>query len=177
MMRKQILVGVLAVATATMALGCSAVPTPSQSTTTENALTNVPPHEVLKGDRQLMVAGIPMNFDQIAANLPETLTVEQANRMLVSIDPSAVSTQGNYSIQQGRYGFGRGFYGGFGGRYGGYRYYGHRGYYFPYAYSGGLYRRYNYNNHYPFFYNYGRSYYPYYYGGYGGYGGCNTCGY
>lgn len=175
MMSKQILVGVLAVATATMALGCSAVSTPSQSTT-ENQLSNVPPHEVLKGDRQILVAGLPMNFDQIAGNLPETLTVAQANRLLTSIDPSRVSTDSNFSIQQYRYGFGRGFYGGFGRGYGGYRYYGYRGYYFPYAYSGGLYRRYAYNNYYPFFYNYGRSYYPFYYGNYG-YGGCNTCGY
>lgn len=174
MMSKQILVGVLAVATATMALGCSANPTPSQSATTENQLTNVPPHEVLKGDRQLLVAGLPMNFDQIAADLPETLTVAQANRLLTSVDPSAVSSQGNFSIQQSRYGFGRGFYGGFGSRYGSYRYYNYRSYLFPYAYSGGLYRRYRYNNYYPFFYNYGRSYFPYYYNNYGG---CNTCGY
>lgn len=166
----------LALATTAMMFGCATAPAVQGSAAADAAsqLTTVAPHEVLKDDRHLMVAGVPMNFEQIQAELPETLTAAQAAQMLVKIDATQVSQgEANFSLQQyGRnFYFGRGYYGNYNYGFANCLYYPYRSYYFPYYNYGGIYRRYNYNNgYYPFYYGYRNSFYPYYYRGYGGYG-------
>ena len=165
-------------AAAAMLIGCATVPTANPQATGDAAsqATTLAPHEVLRDDRHLMVAGMPMTFEQIQAELPETLTEAQAARLLVTLDPSRVSLQApaNFTLQvYGRRGFhfSRGYYGGFNTRFHNFRYFSHRGYYFPYTRYGSFYRRYSYNNYFPFFYGYRNSFFPYYYNS------CGGCGY
>lgn len=178
MNNRQTALGFLALGTVAMLAGCAATPgVQSPAADAASQMTTLAPHEVLKDDRHLMVAGVPMNFEQIQAELPETLTPAQAAQMLVKLDPGQISqNEANFSLQSyGRnFYFGRGYYNnyGFGYGLGSCLYYPYRSYYFPYYNYGGYYRRYSYaNGYYPFFYGYRSSYYPYYYrGGYGGYG-------
>ena len=167
----------LMIATAAALIGCTS-PTSTQPSNSAPAVheTHLPPHEVLQGDRQLLVAGISMNFEEIRANLPERISEAEASRLLTTLDPSRVKQEANFSLQSirggygyggygrgySRYTYGRGFYGGFGRSYAGYRYYGYGGYYFPYAYRAGYYYPYTYNAYYPFFYGYRGYYYPFY---------------
>lgn len=126
----------------------------------------------------LATTGEEAAFEQMIAQLPKSLTAEQAKNVLIQIDPKSVQEEDapTYSVQQlrgrswhgggwrghggfrGHRGFGgRGFYGGFGrgfgSIYGGFGYYPNGAYNFPY---------YNYaGSYYPFF---NRGYFPYMYG-------------
>lgn len=170
MTTRQKLVALLTAAVAAAAFGCSSAPT--TSTQAPDQGSPLPPDQVLKDARHIMVAGNPMSFDQISAQLPDTLTPEQAAKVLVNIPQNAVSTQNpaSFKVQGLGYGYGygsyfyRGFYGGFGNYFGGCLYYPYGSYYFPYNFYGGLYHRYYYGGYSPFFYGYGGCYFPYYYG-------------
>lgn len=171
MTTRQKLLAWLTAAAAAAAFGCSSAPT--TSTQAPDQGSPLPPDQVLKDARHIMVAGNPMSFDQISAQLPETLTPAQAAKLLVNIPQNAVSAQAaaSFHVQGLGYGYGgygsyfyRGFYGGFGNFYGGCLYYPYGSYYFPYNFYGGLYHRYYYGGYSPFFYGYGGCYYPYYYG-------------
>jgi hypothetical protein len=171
----QKLVAMLSATTAALMIGCSPAPTSNTQAPAANQGSTLPPDQVMRDSRHVMVAGTPMSFDQIAAQLPETLTPAQAAQVLVNIPQSAVSKESmaNFHVQvYGRYFFNRGFFGfPFFRNFSTFSYYPFRSYYFPYSYYGGFYRRFSYNNfNYPFFYNYNNCYYPYYYNY-----GCSSC--
>lgn len=123
------------------ALGCSSA-VPSASTTETTVIPkaasivegSLAPDQLLKNDRQIMVNGQAMTFDQVRKMLPARISAAEASKMLVKIDESKVVDVKSMETQQWRgrgfygrgigrgfgLGWGRGFYGGYGGLYGGY---------------------------------------------------------
>ena len=161
MLTKQVLTSLLIAATATTAFGCQMMPTNQAPTTPAQA--DLPPEMALKSDRQLK------------AELPQQISVADAERLLVTIDPSQVKDEATRSVQQwGFHGLRRGFFG-FGHHrpflFNRFRFFRHRNFFFPFSFHGSFYRPFLYNNCYnPFLYNYGSSYYPYTYSSCGGFG-------
>lgn len=171
------------------ALGCApAIPnasTPAQAPVMMEGA--VAPDQLIAGERQIMVDGKAMSFDEIRKNLPSRLTNEEAKKLLVEIDTSKIVESNDMELQQrgrgfargfGGYGrglgYGRGFARGFGrgfSRFGrgfyGSRFYGFGGSYWPYYNYGNYWYPYSYAyaglNYWPYMYGYGGSYYPYSY--------------
>lgn len=169
----------LSAAMAGTALGCApAIPNAESSFPKAPAMTEgtVHPDQLIQGDRQIMVKGQALTFDEFRKQMPSRISDQDAAKLLVEIDPSKI-TQGSMETQQSIFrsrghirGWGgfrhRGFFGtrrfryfGYGGLY--YPYYSYANYWYPYSYAyGGC-------SAYPYLYGYGGSYYPYSY-----YGGC-----
>ncbi len=177
----------LSVALVGTALGCAST-APNANTPAPAAIPqassitegSVHPDQFMQSDRQIMVNGQAMSFDQIRKNLPSRISEADAAKLLVEIDTSKIK-DGDMEVQQrfGRgfargfsRGWGRGFYGGFGrglgyGGYGRFRYLGYGGSYWPYYGYGGYYYPYSYGygglSYWPYLYGYGGGYYPYSY--------------
>lgn len=172
MLTKQVLTSLLAVGLASATFGCATTPT-TQTAVAPTAQSS---------DRQVLAVENRQTVDQfkqMRAQLPQQIAVADADRLLVTIDPSQVKADSSRSVQQwGRFGF-RGGWRGFGwrgfglGAFNRFRFFNYGNYYYPYALYGGYYRPYLYSSCYnPFLYGYGGGYYPYTYGG-----GCGLGGY
>lgn len=128
------------------------------------------PDKLAAGDRQIMVNGKAMSFDEIRKQLPSRISEADAAKMLVKINPDQVVKDGSeQSVQQwrGRF-FGRGFFGrSFFNRFSTFSYFPFYNYYFPYYNYAGYYYPYYYPyysySYFPYFYNYGYRYWPYSY--------------
>ena len=172
-MRNKLFVCATTAALAGLMFGCSGAPTTTtQAPIDEMQAPSAPTYSV-------QAVGPQINFDQVISQLPKQISVADAQRMLVTVDPSIVKDEPNsYSVQQLR---GRGGFGGFGrgigfrgafGRpggfhgYGNYRFFRHNNYYFPYYRRFGYYYPYYYNNYYPYLYSYNNYCYPYTYNRY-----------
>jgi len=132
------------------------------------------PDSLLNNDRQIMVDGKAMTFDQIRKELPARISEADAAKMLVKLNPNEVVADGNeQNVQQwrgrffGRRFFGRGFSPFFFNRFSTFSYFPYSSFYFPYYYNAGYYYPYVYPyysySYYPFFYRYGARYWPYSY--------------
>ncbi len=130
------------------------------------------PDSLVSGERQIMVDGKAMSFDEIRKQLPARISEADAAKMLVKLNPNEVMDQGSDSdIQQwrrSRFFFRRGFSPFFRSRFRSFSFFPFRNFYFPYYYNTGFYYPYYYPyysySYYPFFYRYGYNYWPYAYG-------------
>lgn len=155
---------------------------------------NVSPDQFVLADRQVLVDGMAIDFEQIRKQLPARISQADAAKRLVKIDPNLVDKEGSsFETQQwGRWG-GRGFirrgfgWSGFGGRWGGWGGWGPRwggwggwggwgslgwlpvsNCYFPYAFTDGCWS--------PVTFPVGASFYSPFLYGYGGGFSPFTCG-
>lgn len=159
--------GVMSTALAAAMAGCGSVPTTPQATTQAAPAPAAP-------DRHVAAADEITNFDQVATQLPTRISVQDADRMLVSVDPSQVQADHGYSVQVVRgLGMGVGARGlGLGrrvgvGAFGGYtglrrmRFFRYRNFYVPYSLGAYGYSPYLYSSYLPYLYSYGNTYTPY----------------
>ncbi len=128
------------------------------------------PESLFTGERQIMVNGNAMNFDEIRKQLPARISEADAAKMLVTLNPNEVMNSGSDSeLQQwrGRRFFRRGFSPYFRTRFRRFSYFPYRNFYFPYYYNLGYYYPYTYPfysySYYPFFYRHSYRYWPYAY--------------
>lgn len=159
--------GVLTAALTAMVAGCSSSPTTPQS-----------PVQTSQADRHVQAVEDVTSFDQVMANIPQSISKQDADRLLVSIDPAQVQAQQGYSVQAVRrtarmgYGVGTGRLAA-GTRFG-------RTYAFNRFGNVNRFRFYRYGNYAVPYGLYNNAYVPYGYGlGYGAYGdglGCGGCG-
>lgn len=159
-------------------LGCANT-VPAVSTTTpavvpqaaSTAGGELAPDQLINGERQVMVNGKAMTFDQIRQQLPARISEADAAKMLVTINPSEVMDQGgDTDLQQWRrrsFFFRRSFSPFFRSRFSTFSYFPYSNYYFPYYYNAGYYYPYYYPyysySYYPFFYRYSYRYWPFSY--------------
>jgi hypothetical protein len=167
------------------ALGCSSgqIAAPTQPAT--QPVTQLADDTAAAPERSVLSLDDAPSPDQILKNLPQRISVADANRLLVKIDPNQIQDDNkNYQVMQHRGGRMGSFHGNFRGH--GFRF--HHGFhnrffrnraffnnflffpfsnfYFPYfLYSGYYYPYYLYNSlyYYPMLYGYGGLYNPYYY--------------
>jgi hypothetical protein len=89
--------------------GCTVAPTLTPpapmntgAATQQAQVDEISPDQLMRmaNERQVLSTSVPMTFEQVYAGVPESLSQEEGQKVLVSIDPSQVNTSGNYSVQQ-----------------------------------------------------------------------------
>jgi hypothetical protein len=128
------------------------------------------PDTLFTGERQIMVDGKAMTFDEIRKQLPSRISEADAAKLLVQINPNEVMDDGKEAdLQQWRRRafFGRRFSPFFRTRFRSFSYFPYSNFYFPYYYNAGFYYPYTYpyySYYYsPFFYRHSYRYWPYSY--------------
>lgn len=132
---------VLAMSAFALVVGCAGTPVATTPTVDQAAP---------QADRQVLSVTQDATLESEIKQLPQRISVADANKMLVELDPDKIqANEGKgYSVQRyrgGYRGYGRGYWGG-------YRYYGLGGRYWPYARYGGFYYPYFYGSYYPYLY-------------------------
>ena len=161
-MTNKLFIGAITVATAASLFACGA-PSQTSAPATDNALA---PEAAFVGDRHVLATGETLNFEQIRAQLPQQISLADAERMLETVDPSRlVADDGNYSVQQPyrRGSYRRGGHAFFFNRRHNFRFFRHRNILFPFHRIGSFYRPYTFATYSPFLYSYRNFCYPYSY--------------
>jgi hypothetical protein len=156
MLNKSTLVRVLAVTTAAMTVGCAMAPTAISPTANTPAMQeqqdSVTPEQLMQmgSERQLLATG--QTFEQMMAQVPETLSQEDGAKLLVDIDENAIQAQ-PFSVQQWghhRFAFRR-FHSPFFFRHRPIRFFRHHNFFFPFFFDGVHHRRFFFDDDFPFF--------------------------